>query len=106
MNTIVCDRESDGAGLRDAIVDGSFEAVVDYYAMEPRHVEDVIDAFEDPASSLSHYIFVSTNMVVRHCQPFSVEAEPVQHDSWCLPDCSTLVALVLISQSALLGGHG
>eukprot|EP01043_Picozoa_sp_COSAG02_P021009 COSAG02_NODE_1054_length_14930_cov_2157.848291_8_plen_125_part_00 len=70
VDTIVCDRDSDGAGLRDAIVDGSFEAVVDYYAMEPRHVEDVIDAFEHPTSSLSHYIFVSTNMVVSCRQPF------------------------------------
>ncbi len=74
VDALVCDRESDGAGLRDAIVAGSFQAVVDYYAMEPRHVEDVVDAFEHPASKLSHYIFVSTNMVVRHRQPFSLEA--------------------------------
>lgn len=70
VGTIVCDRDQDGAGLRDAIVEGSFEAVVDYYAMEPRHIENVVEAFEDPASSLNHYIFVSTNMVVsrRFCR--------------------------------------
>jgi nucleoside-diphosphate-sugar epimerase len=61
--TIVCDRDADGAGLCDAIVSGGFEAVVDYYAMVPRHIDDVVAAYEAADSSLAHYIFVSTNMV-------------------------------------------
>ena len=37
--------------------------MVDYYAMVPQHVDDVVAAYELPSSALRHYVFVSTNMV-------------------------------------------
>ena len=37
--------------------------MVDYYAMVPQHIEDVVAAYALPSSALKHYIFVSTNMV-------------------------------------------
>jgi hypothetical protein len=55
--------------------------------MEPRHVKDVIDAFEQPTSSLSHYIFVSTNMVVSCRQPFYQSRSTLTRGA----NCSTAV---------------
>ena len=40
-----------------------FDAVVDYYAMKPDHVQDVIAAFLKSDKPLQSYIFISTNMV-------------------------------------------
>ena len=59
--TIVCDRDSEGPKLQNIITTGGFDAVVDFYAMVPRHVEDVVKAHA--VRGLAHYVFVSTNMV-------------------------------------------
>ena len=56
--TLICDRNADGIVLKTAIVEGAFDVVVDYFAMKPSHVEDIISAFESPDSTLSHYIFI------------------------------------------------
>jgi nucleoside-diphosphate-sugar epimerase len=40
-----------------------FDAVIDYYAMNPGHVQDIVSAFLQSGKALQAYIFISTNMV-------------------------------------------
>jgi nucleoside-diphosphate-sugar epimerase len=62
--TLICDRETEGDKLQQMIVEGNFDAVVDYYAMAPEHVQDVISAFMQAENdAIKSYIFISTNMV-------------------------------------------
>jgi nucleoside-diphosphate-sugar epimerase len=74
VSILVCDRETEGARLRTLLSEQPFDAIVDYFAMTPAHVEDVISAHkarcaaaatkEGEASRDSFfYLFISTNMV-------------------------------------------
>ena len=63
VSTITCDRVEEGARLRDILAEENFEAIIDYFAMEEAHVQDVISAFLQSDKSLHLYIFISTNMV-------------------------------------------
>jgi len=65
--TLVCDRAKEGAKLQELLIEERFEAVVDYFAMTPAHVEDIVSAFLRAggvaSAPLRLYIFISTNMV-------------------------------------------
>eukprot|EP01048_Picozoa_sp_COSAG05_P013466 COSAG05_NODE_1437_length_4887_cov_5.343150_4_plen_333_part_00 len=61
ITTLLCDRTTEGPKLQQILREGKFEAIIDYFAMVPAHVEDVI-AGSDRAA-LKNYIFISTNMV-------------------------------------------
>ena len=62
--TLLCDRATEGPKLRRLLAEGDFDAIVDYFAMTPEHIEDVVAAFREGSSTdLRSYIFISTNMV-------------------------------------------
>ena len=59
--SLVCDREDSAAFVKALSSSSCPRIVVDFTAMERRHVEDVLTAHE--ARPIQHYVFVSTNMV-------------------------------------------
>ena len=58
---IQCDRTEKGALLAELLKENSPRIVVDFAAMNPAHIEDVVAAHRE--KTLQHYIFISTNMV-------------------------------------------
>jgi nucleoside-diphosphate-sugar epimerase len=60
---VACNRMTERSKFRNVLADSKFDVIVDYWAMTPDHVQDVIDATSD--YKLSSYVFVSTNMVYK-----------------------------------------
>lgn len=58
---IQCDRTEKGALLAELLKENSPRIVVDFAAMKPADIEDVVAAHRK--KTLQHYIFISTNMV-------------------------------------------
>lgn len=58
---VVCDREDRAAFLKLLTSSECPRTIVDFTAMKPDHVKDVITAHK--SKPLEHYVFVSTNMV-------------------------------------------
>lgn len=58
---LICDREDSAAFVKALSSTSCPRIVVDFTAMERRHVEDVLAAHE--TRPIQHYVFVSTNMV-------------------------------------------
>jgi nucleoside-diphosphate-sugar epimerase len=63
VNFIACDRMTDREKFRDILADSKFHVIVDYWAMSPDHVQDVING--TAGTNIQSYIFVSTNMVYK-----------------------------------------
>ena len=60
---IACDRMQERDKFRSILEQSQFDIIVDYWAMQPDHVQDVIDATK--GYKLSSYIFISTNMIYK-----------------------------------------
>jgi nucleoside-diphosphate-sugar epimerase len=60
---IACDRMLEREKFRSILAESNFHVIVDYWAMLPVHVQDVIDGTK--GTSLQSYVFVSTNMVYK-----------------------------------------
>jgi nucleoside-diphosphate-sugar epimerase len=60
---VACNRMTDREKFRKILFESKFHVIVDYWAMGPDHVQDVIDATK--GTDLQSYIFVSTNMVYK-----------------------------------------
>ena len=60
---IGCDRMAEREKFREILAQSKFHVIVDYWAMGPDHVQDVIDG--TARTNLQSYIFVSTNMAYK-----------------------------------------
>lgn len=60
---VACDRMLEREKFRTILAESKFHVIVDYWAMLPDHVQDVIDGTQ--GTGLQSYIFVSTNMVYK-----------------------------------------
>lgn len=58
---LACDREDTAALLRTLDCEQCPRVIVDFTAMQPDHIQDIVAAHKQ--RSLKHYIFISTNMV-------------------------------------------
>lgn len=63
VNFVACDRMNEREKFRQILVESKFHIIVDYWAMNPEHVQDVIDG--TAGTDLQSYIFISTNMVYK-----------------------------------------
>jgi nucleoside-diphosphate-sugar epimerase len=60
---VACNRMTERQKFRDILSAAQFDAIIDYWAMLPDHVQDVLDATRE--YSLTSYVFISTNMIYK-----------------------------------------
>ena len=60
---VACNRMTERQKFCNILAESKFHVIVDYWAMGPDHVQDVIDATK--GTNLHSYVFVSTNMVYK-----------------------------------------
>lgn len=73
---VACDRMNEREKFRQILAESNFHVIVDYWAMTPDHVQDVIDG--TAGTELQSYIFISTNMVYKG----GPEAFDVRNNHW------------------------
>lgn len=60
---VACNRMTERKKFRTILAESKFHVIVDFWAMDPDHVQDVINGTK--GTNLQSYVFVSTNMVYR-----------------------------------------
>jgi hypothetical protein len=60
---VACNRMTEREKFRTILAESKFHVIVDFWAMDPDHVQDVIDGTK--GTNLQSYVFVSTNMVYK-----------------------------------------